>query len=349
MAGLASAGDIEPVRFRYDAPATCPDAEAFVKEVRARTARFQIVESGADLRSFEIRIAGAANRFSGTVRVVNSMGAVSTRTVDGDRCEDVARALALVTAISIDPKALAEPSVSSTPPGDATTAPAPGVQGPAPAAAPPATPLATVPPPWKPPEGRPTIATAAPQEAVAQQIPTPPRPWQLTFGLGAFAQSLSAPGPVVGGAAYVGIAFDTGRVWSPELRLGPAMAWSGDLNAGPGSASLAWIVARADACPLKWPASGPFAARPCVTADVGAVSASAVSVPNPQSHVRPWESLGVLALAEWWPSGPLFLDAELSLSVALQRDEFFIAPQRDVYQAPLFVPGGALDVGVHFP
>jgi hypothetical protein len=138
-------------------------------------------------------------------------------------------------------------------------------------------------------------------------------------------------------------------VWSPELRLGPAVAWSGDLLASPASATLAWLVGRADACPLRWPASGSFAARPCVTADVGAVSASATGVPHPQSHVRPWGTVGLLALAEWWPAGPIFLDAQVSLSAALQRDQFYIAPTPVVYQAPSLVPGAALDVGVHFP
>ncbi|HEX8791042.1 MAG TPA: hypothetical protein VF765_08810 [Polyangiaceae bacterium] len=347
--GLASAGDVEPVLFRYDAPATCPDAEAFVKEVRARTARFQIVQSGEGLRSFEVRVGGTDGRFSGTVRVVDARGALSSRTVDGERCDDVAKALALVTAISIDPKALAAPSLTAAPAGETTATPTSPAQPPAPAPAPPAAaPSAAEPPPPRPPESRPTIATAASQEASTQQVAAPSRP-SVTVGLGAFAQSLLAPGPVAGAAAFVGIAFDTGRLWSPELRLGPAVAWSGDLLVSPASATLTWIVARADACPLRWPASGPFAARPCVTADVGAVSVSASGIPNAQSKVRPWGTVGLLALAECWPSGPLFLDAELSLSAALQRDQFFVAPTPVVYQAPSLVPAGALNVGVHFP
>lgn len=87
-----------------------------------------------------------------------------------------------------------------------------------------------------------------------------------------------------------------------------------------------------------------------MTADVGAVSASASGIPNAQSHVRPWGTVGLLALGEWLPPGPLFLDAELSLSAALQRDQFrVVAPVQTVYQAPFLVPGAALDVGVHFP
>ncbi len=41
------------------------------------------------------------------------------------------------------------------------------------------------------------------------------------------------------------------------------------------------------------------------TADVGVVSASAVQVQHAQSHVRPWETLGALALVEWEPLAPL--------------------------------------------
>jgi hypothetical protein len=356
--GRASAGDVEPVQFAYSAPSTCPDAEAFVKEVRARTARFRIIEGGPGLRSFEVRIAAAPNGFTGMLRVVDRTGAVSARSVERPQCDDVAKTLALVTAISIDPEAASgsdapasATSTSATPsadPASATLAAAPL------ATTPPSSPSSPSPANANPPLPRATIATAAPQEAVAQQAASPappPRSWQATVGVGAFAQGLAAPGAVVGEAAFAGLALEGPSVWSPELRIGAAQASSGSIAASPGSLNLAWIVARVDACPLRWPARGPLAVRPCLTADVGALSASVIHVPTPQSPVRPWGTLGALALGEWEPAGPLFLAAELSLSTPLQRDQFYVGPQPapTVYQAPLFVPAGALEMGVRFP
>jgi hypothetical protein len=336
--GRASAEDVEAVRFAYDAPPACPDAEAFVKEVRARTTRFRVVESGTGLRSFEVHIVGAPSRFRGTVRVVDGTGVASARTVDGAQCDDVAKTLAFVTAISIDPKALPAHDAPGSPP---SAEQAQGTPAPPPAsAAPPAS--AGV------PASQPAIATAAPQEALAQPPPAPAA-WHVALGVGAFAQGLAAPGPVVGEAAFVGVAWDAQQVWSPELRIGVAQASSSALDANPGSVSLAWIVARADACPVRWPPRGPFAARPCLTADVGALSASAAGVQHAQSPVRPWGTLGALALAEWEPIRPLLVGAEVSLSAPVQRDQFYVQPTSAVYQAPAVVPAGALELGVRFP
>jgi hypothetical protein len=72
-------------------------------------------------------------------------------------------------------------------------------------------------------------------------------------------------------------------------------------------------------------------------------------VQHAQSPVRPWGTLGGLALAEWEPFRPLFVGAELSLSAPLQRDQFYVAPAPTVYQAPALVPAGAIELGVQFP
>lgn len=345
----AAADEVEAVRFAYEAPAACPDAEGFVEEVRARTTRFRIVQSGSGLRSFEVRIAVETNGITGTVRVVDGTGVVSARTVEGAQCEDVAKTLAFVTAISIDPKALPG---HDAPPATTTSTPPPGPENETEVPAPPSS-ASLAPPASTPgPLPRPTIATAAPQEAVAlQAAPSPAaQTWHATVGVGASAQGLGAPGALFGETAFVGLALDTQSIWSPELRIGAAQTSSGTLGADPGSVSLAWIVARADACPLRWPAQGRLAARPCLTADVGALSASASDgVQHAQSVVRPWGTLGARALVEWEPVGPLFIGAEVSLSAALQRDQFYVAPTPTVYQAPVVLPAGTLELGVRFP
>jgi hypothetical protein len=335
------------LRFTYVAPQACPDAEAFVKEVHARTARFQIVRFGDGLRSFEVVIAQTGNNFRGSVRVTDGGGAASVRTVDGTDCEDVGRTLALVTALSIDPKALSSPS-----PGDMGPPGAPDPATPAPVAS-------TAPPtPPEPPASPPSTATAVkdPAPPPADENPAPPpsaqsssRGWRMDLVGGAFVQGVDAPSVVIGGAILVGLTLGGERALSPLFRVGVALASSGSLDASPGAVTLAWTVGRAEICPLRWPAQGALELRPCLTGDFGVVSASATGVSNPQSHVQPWETLGVQALAEWAPLDPLFVDVELSLSTPLERDRFFVAPSPVVYQAPVFVPAGTLALGVRFP
>jgi len=336
----------EPVRFTYVAPQACPDAEAFVKEVHARTTRFQIVRFGENLRAFEVVIAQAGNGFRGSVRVLDGGGASSLRTVDGTDCEDVGRTLALVTALSIDPKALSSPSPADAGPPT----------GPAPTTTP--APVASVdPPPPDPPASPPPTAPVAKDSApppTEEEAAPPPsaqssRGWRMDLVGGAYVQAVDAPSAVIGGAVLLGLTLGGERVLSPMLRLGVSWASSGSIDANPGAATLAWTVGRAEVCPLRWPAQGPLELRPCLTGDFGVVSASATGVSNPQSHVRPWETLGALALAEWVPLDPLFVEVELSLSTPLERDRFFVAPSPVVYQAPVFVPAGTLALGVRFP
>jgi hypothetical protein len=348
MAGpVFMADQAEPVRFTYVAPQACPDAEAFVKEVHARTTRFKVVRFGDGLRSFEVVIAQSGNNFRGSVRVLDGGGASSLRTVDGTDCEDVGRTLALVTALSIDPKALSAPADTSPP-----TVPAPPTPAPVASVAPVAPPSPPDPPTSQP--STPSVATESSRPPTEEKPAPPPsaqssHAWRMDVGGGAYVQGVGAPSAVIGGAVLVGLTLGGERVWSPAFRIGVARASSGSLDANPGEATFAWTVGRAEICPLRWPARGALDFRPCLAGDFGVVSASATGVSNPQPHTRPWETLGVLALAEWEPLAPLFVEAELSLTTPLERDQFFVAPTPVVYQAPGLVPAGTLAVGVRFP
>jgi hypothetical protein len=154
---------------------------------------------------------------------------------------------------------------------------------------------------------------------------------------------------VAGDFAFLGVDLARAGVLSPEVRLAVAHATSGALDLAPGQAQLAWTFGRIDACPLRWPASGSLALRPCARADAGALSASATGLAQEQPRVRPWAALGASALVEWTPFTPLFVNLEGSLSAPLVREQFVVVPSPVVYQAPVLVAAGALAVGVRFP
>jgi hypothetical protein len=336
LAGPAHAASDEPelVHIRYDAPPVCPDIESFVKEVRARTSRFQLTDDSVEVRTFRIAITATQARFAGQMRVVDREGKVTLRSVEGTSCDEVVTTLAFVVALSLDPSAL-----SSMPPEaeeDEPAVPAPIVPAPAPpeSATPPTTP--------------PTASS--PRAANKEPAARPLAQWRALAGVAASVDALGAPGLVVGEAAFLGAVLDRHAVLSPVVRLGVARAETGALAAGAGHASFTWTVARLDLCPLRWPAEGLLAVRPCVRGDAGSLAAStSSSVHDAQSPARPWGALGGFAALEWAPLKPLTVEVEASLSCPLVRETFYIAPSPSVYQAPSWVPGGALVLGGRFP
>jgi len=120
-----------PARLLYTAPAGCPDAGAFTSAVRERAPRATLTGDAA--RTFTVTITAAAGGFAGTLATPD---AGAPRTLDAARCDDLATALALVTALAIDPSASAD---------DAPAAPVATIVAPPPAQPPPAPAVAAAP------------------------------------------------------------------------------------------------------------------------------------------------------------------------------------------------------------
>lgn len=101
-AGVARA-DQEVVELRYQAPAGCPARAAFEAEILGRTPNVRL---GAPAhRRFAVTIEATADGFRGAL-VVDQ---VADKELAAERCDDLASALALVTALAIDPSAVVAP------------------------------------------------------------------------------------------------------------------------------------------------------------------------------------------------------------------------------------------------
>jgi hypothetical protein len=111
-----AAADVERVRLDYAAPPECPDRAAFVAQVGERTAALELDEGGdaegASLssddrreRRFAVTITAVDDGFTG-VLVVDD---VADKQLAARRCDDLVAALALVTALAIDPEGRAVP------------------------------------------------------------------------------------------------------------------------------------------------------------------------------------------------------------------------------------------------
>jgi len=85
----------------YEAPEPCPKRAAFLAEIDAR-----VMDSAtsADVASISVTIVEGAGRFRGQLLMSDSTGDRSTRSVSGDDCNQVASALALITALALQAK-----------------------------------------------------------------------------------------------------------------------------------------------------------------------------------------------------------------------------------------------------
>ena len=124
------------IRLQYQATPTCPSAESYVRQVESRSSTLS-VKSGTDADDATqtvqvgVGITEKADGWFGDLTIADGEGL--TRSVRGDRCEDVIEALALITVLRLDPSAAAaaresEPAVAGRAISSelATPRPAPG-------------------------------------------------------------------------------------------------------------------------------------------------------------------------------------------------------------------------------
>jgi hypothetical protein len=100
--GTTAAQTAVAVRVDYQAAAGCPGADGFWAELRTRTVRVRAAGPGEPARTFALRISEAPGGYAGNLVT----DASDTRAVAGRTCAEVVTALALTTALSVDPEAL---------------------------------------------------------------------------------------------------------------------------------------------------------------------------------------------------------------------------------------------------
>jgi hypothetical protein len=100
--------EVDVVKLDYAAPDGCPDRDAFVAQIVQRTPAVRFEASAP--RTFAVEIAATADGFAGTL-VVDS---TADKQLAATRCDDLVSALALVTALAIDPTI--DPTVTPPPP-----------------------------------------------------------------------------------------------------------------------------------------------------------------------------------------------------------------------------------------
>jgi hypothetical protein len=352
----------EPVRVDIQAPSDCADGILFLDEVRSRTPLVRAAVEGEPARVFRVTVTRDGAVARGTLVVQEGDHASTPRRVLGASCEEVVQALALVAALAVDPLASMVPRLQGEKPATPGTTAPPALSPAVPStAAPPALPVAAP----RPNDSR--IADESRQPQTTRRAAPPERPragaigstkpsrgavgarrWAWTAG--ALFDVIGAEDiPVVGASVFGQLEWQDETVLSPSVRLGAAGFGGRSIPKGPGDGRFEWWTGQLDVCPVRALLSEGIVARPCVAAETGVLAARGGGVPNAQSPLVPWTSVGGLALLEWRFS-PLFtLEAYGGVRAPVTRQTFLFSPGFAVYKVPWAFLVAGTGVGLHFP
>lgn len=327
-------------------PENCSDRQAFESEILVRTQAAMAGESGAYV--FDVRVHDRKGKIDGTLTVRRHGQLISTRRLDGDTCAEVTSALALIAALTLDPKARSEPldvlrrqstkvSRGAPTPADPAGSEPPNNTGQNSSAisVPGATEVHR--------EHAPNPAPPAPRDVVttdrqkkAQSSPPMQRPIRATripailFGVELAWLSPIAPRGAFWGAAVV----ETRLVQGPLFRLAlGAMAPTERANSGGESARYSYVGGQLDVG-WQWIKNRNFGLDTGLNAAFGDLSVQAVEAGrvsrSARSHAA-FVAVGpALSIARLWSS--IETSVVVSMPIALNRPEFEIyVPEREVF------------------
>lgn len=321
----AASDETEPIRLEYTAPAGCPDADDFGRRVYGRTNKARAAEGSEPARTFIVVIEASGAETQGSLVVREDGMSTLARRVSGKNCDEVSRALALATALAIDPEAALE--VPEPPPGDG------GVSGAA------GTTSST---PVPPPDAKP------PDDTPPDEPPKKPRADErMALLFGAAAAFGPAPNPSFGASA--GLEWD-GPVAQPSAFGADLVFLTGaDQAVASAESSFMFAFARPYACPIGVGSGADLAFMPCVGAELGAVFAKGSGLENPATETRFWAAGELtlrldVALSDEW-----FLDATGGVVFPFTRYRFvFRTPDTSIYDVPGVTAAAGLRAGRRF-
>jgi hypothetical protein len=345
LAALASgrvAGAQAPrsVRIDYEAAPGCPDQRSFEGQIRARSSKVVVTIDGAT--SVRVRIEARGGRFEGDVVLSEPSGREARRHVEGG-CSDVASALALITALALDPTASTASDPAAVSAGAAGSPTTPGTAAVPPPPAAPARPA--------PPKSDPAV-NADPERATGgplREEDARAHSWGWSIGAEAGVTRGVAPSALVSVPAFLDVWRRTGPGggFSPSVRLRFERADSGNTAAGGPGADFTWTAGSLDLCPVAW-SPWRFRFSPCVRVEGGVLSAAGTGVTPVRTDARPWLTVGLLVRARVTVVGSLFAEIEGGAYVPTIRDRFFTEPDSTVQHAPVVAFAGAGGLGVTF-
>jgi len=282
--------ETESIALDYRVYKGCPDRTRFVEEVRALTTKAELVEADAALRQFRVETERKGATVKGRLTIVKD-GESSEREVSGESCAEVVSALALATAIAVDPTVLG----GKAPPKEE--------------------PKPEPPPPQPKPE---------PPKPKPEEDRRPPRPQQqpqsskAVFSMGGGVMGAVAPDLATRFALRVG--------FKPAFDLAPEAFLEGGaiLPVETASATFSAFMARAGAT-WEFLELGSVALGVFTSAELGVVNAvGADTIRRPLTEDRPWGAVDFGLSLRAPATSALFVRAEVGGFATLYRHEYLI-------------------------
>jgi hypothetical protein len=300
------------VRFEFSAPPGCSDRGAYLDQVRRRTTRFREATAEESARVFSVTLSVFSDEAEAVLEVRSVDGASSRRTISGQTCDEVMRAVALVTAVLIDPRA----EQRSAEPAEVR---------------------------------RPVEMPVSPTSRVERREPPVVRQWHWAVGFSGSITSAIAPKAVVSPRPFVELATERPAADYAALRLSATRASSGTTTTEFGTARFTWTAARADAC-FFWglPAARTWDFEPCATFDAGRLEGSGSEAPDARTVNVTWLAPGLLDRVRFRGWAPLLIDLEAGAFFPLSHYRFYFEPGTTAHQVPTVGAHAAIGVGLFF-
>lgn len=331
------------VGLEYRVPAECPARDVFVRELGARTNRVQTAGSGAQGTLFvDISRAGPLR---GAILFREASGRETERSVVGESCDDVVRALALIAAVLVDPETQAgaplpsEESLASTVLGGAAVSEGGAGSPPAGAAEASATPADSVTAPVAPadrepvPVRRPARAPAV-HDSAATASPAPKASWHFGLGGGAALRTGVAPDAVFGFAVEASVERRLRKAFAFALGITVQRSQSGTVQTEGGDADFTWTAARLWMCPWRWPSAGSASLAACAAFEAGALKGRGFNTDQAEEQTTAWLAPGGFVRGEVRPAQILALALDAGFGVPLVRTDFYFDPGISAFKVP---------------
>lgn len=305
-------------KLELELPLGCGNLAKFVERLRSRSNRIRFSDQEAD-RTVQARIAAETDgTYRATMTLLYPDGHSSSRIIEARNCSEAIDALALVTAVALDPLSF---GVTDTP--------------------------AALPTPPKPPSStklpEPVVRPVEPDTSV----PAPPNPYtRLGLGVSFATYRGPVPGWLVGFEPNVRLMSTRRSAFSPSARLGFSYTQNRGNREPGGIADFALASLELDLCPWQL-LSQSIELRSCALGHGGLVFAEGRATTEPESHLRQYWAVGASAEVEWMPARTFAIPLRLAASLPLVRDTYAFNPV-SFYKVPVVSFGITAGLEVRF-
>jgi hypothetical protein len=309
-------------------------------------------------RVFVVTITAADPLFAGRLEIEGPGTEVSVRNVSGYTCDAVMEALALMTALAIDPNvpngpngpnapstvnartaALPSPPVAPSPAGVSNRTSKPkaseALLAATPATASPSAALERREP--DAPRTEPAPPPAPPLPMAVEAPATKPKPsaatgWKWSAGVQGGGSLHVSPTLGFGGLLFAEAAAPGAAVLAPVVRAGLFLNQSDVTMASGAGAEFQWATALVEGCPIRLVAlDSRIGLFPCLAFHLGVLRGEGRNLDQPEKRTDLWADLGPVARIRVAVLARLFLEAQGMLAFPLHRLTFDVQDRGPAY------------------